>query len=910
LCSYRSNIRFGIESVEPVHQDVDTEETGAYLQVGTGNSQNTTMLPIKTDRFWSYSQQIFTAEEMGGSRTIYTLAFNYSGNTDNELTRSVKVYLAHTQKDEFDFAGKDFIDVDNLTKVYSGRISFDAESGWATVILPTPFVYNGTDNLVVAMVDNSGGSASEVSFVCTGITKSRAAAVSEDYTASLDNTSYLSYRNLCYFRNNIRFGLEYVEPPAHIIDTVETASYLQVGTGTEQYPLPLNTYYGYSYSQQVFASWEMGGERDIYTVSFNYTGNTYGDVERNTRLYMGHTDKYEFDYSTDWVASSDVFNVCSSDIHIDEESGWITFVLRAPFHYNGTDNLVVAVRDNTGDYVDGSVKFLCSEAEYFSSIYEFNDDRPEYNFNTYYGSPLAKRSNIRFGLEYVEQPAVDVDTLEADNYLQVGTGTSVREALPMNTAGKYSYSQQIFNTAEMGEAKTIYSLSFNCVTNDNAEALRNVRIYMGNINTFEFEYNNWVDVLNLEVDSRNGTVSQVYSGELTIPATSSWVTVILDQPFEYDGTSNLVLAWLDNTGTAQTFKRFACTESILGNSIMATSNINPIDLEHTEALVGAVMQSRNNIRFGIESLTVYNLDVSSNDEVMGTVSGSGRYEEGSVVDVKATAHPCFRFEKWSDGETVNPRQFTMTEDVSLTAIFKSISSDTLNYDNGVYNVSLGYRQQNVEWGILLLPQHLASRPQLADVMFFVDGEYSYGEYNLSVYQGTDTLPTEKLLSASKTVEQYTSGWLNFGFDTLDIDTELPLWIILSCESEYPAVASTFNGVGYENGSWWNPNGTWTQQTYGAWMIKAVLPLVEEEGGDDDDAVDMISAETIGVYPNPVSSQLYITGIESGETVEIYSIVGTMVATFTYNGDVVDVENLPAGMYVLRSNGSIVKFVKE
>jgi len=65
-----------------------------------------------------------------------------------------------------------------------------------------------------------------------------------------------------------------------------------------------------------------------------------------------------------------------------------------------------------------------------------------------------------------------------------------------------------------------------------------------------------------------------------------------------------------------------------------------------------------------------------------------------------------------------------------------------------------------------------------------------------------------------------------------------------------------------------------------------------------------------VYPNPVSSQLYITGVESGETVEIYSIVGTIVATFTYNGDAVDVENLPVGMYVIRCNGNIVKFVKE
>jgi len=906
----RSNIRFGLEYVEPEHYVVDTVETDAYLQIGTGNIENVFTLPVQTDNRWSYSQQIFKAEDLGGSRTIYSLAFNYTGNTNVELTRNVKAYLGYTQKDEFDSAGDDFVDVTEMTKVYSGLMRFDAESGWTMLVLDDPFVYNGIDNLVLAVVDVTEREDSEVSFVGSNVIGSLSVSASSYYPVSL-NVSSFSGNNCClhYYRNNVRFGLEYVEPPTHLVDTIETAEYLQVGTGTEESDnLPTNTNYSYSYSQQLFLSYEMGGPRTIYTVSFSYSGNSNSEFYRKLKLYLGHTSSYEYDLGNDWVRSN-LLNVSSQNVLIDEESGLITFVLRTPFYYNGTDNLVVAVRDNTGDYVSPIV-FQCSNVEYQSAIWSSNDEYAIYDLGSEYGTLSRTRNNIRFGLEYVEPPVIEVDTVETDDYLQVGTGTSVREALPMNTSGKYSYSQQIFNTAEMGEAKTIYSLSVNCVTNDNAEALRNVRIYMGNVNTFEFEYNNWVDVLSLEVDSRNETVSQVYSGELTIPATSSWVTVILDQPFEYDGTSNLVLAWLDNTGTAQTFKRFACTESILGNSIMATSNINPIDLEHTEVLVGAVMQCRNNIRFGTENHTVYRLEVSSNDEVMGTVSGSGRYEVGSVVDVKAIAHPCFRFEKWSDGETENPRQFTMTEDISLTAIFKSISSDTLNYDNGVYNVSLGYRQQNVEWGILLLPQHLASRPQLADVMFFVDGEYSYGEYNLSVYQGTDTLPTEKLLSASKTVEQYTSGWLNFGFDTLDIDTEMPLWIILSCESEYPAVASTFNGAGYENGSWWNPNGTWTQQTYGAWMIKAVLPLVEEEGGDDDDAVDMISAKTIGVYPNPVSSQLYITGVKSGETIEIYSIVGTMVATFTYNGDAVDVENLPAGMYVLHSNGNIVKFVKE
>lgn len=899
LLCFRSNIRFGFEYVEPVPQVVDTLETEAYLQVGTGTTNTSNMLPIKTDTRHSYSQQIFTSEEMGGSRTIYSVAFNYSGNTNYDLTRNVKVYFAHTQKDEFEAAGEDFVIADDLTKVYSGVIRFDEESGWTTLVLSTPFVYNGTDNLVVAVVDNTGDEASSISFGCSDITRSRAASVSDYYSISIVNPLSAYDRALCYYRSNIRFGLEYIEPPAHIVDTIETEAYLQVGTGTETTDLPFNTFYDYSYSQQLFASWEMGGPRTIYSVSFNYSSNNNSEAfYRDLKLYMGHTSKYEYDYSSDWIKSN-LANVGSENVLIDGESGWITIVLRTPFEYNGTDNLAVAVRDNTGEYENETVGFMCSVSEYSSAIYRYTDGNATYNLNSSFGSVLNKRNNIRFGLEYMEPPVYEVDTLVTDSYYQVGTGISNREALPINTSDKYSYSQQIFNSAEMGEAKTIYSLSLNCVTNDNAEALRNVRIYMGNVNTFEFEYNDWVASNNLTL---------VYDGELTIPAYSGWITIILDQPFEYNGIDNLVFACLDNTGTAQTLKRFACSESELGNSIIAVSNINPIDLEHTEGLSGMIMQTRNNIRFGTESQTVYSLDVSSDDEVMGSVSGSGRYEEGRVVDVRATAHPCFRFEKWSDGETANPRQITMTEDIVLTASFKSIDSDTLNYDNGIYNVSLGYRQQNVEWGILLLPQHLESRPHLTDVMFFVDGEYSYGDYKLSVYQGTDTLPSEKILEDSITVAQYTSGWVNFGFDTLDIDTELPLWIILSCESEYPAVASVFVGAGYENGAWWNPNGTWTQQNYGAWMIKAVLPLDEDDG--DDNAVDMISTETIGVYPNPVSSQLYITGVDNGETIEIYSIVGTMVATFTYNGDAIDVENLPAGMYMIRSNGSIVKFVKE
>ena len=55
----------------------------------------------------------------------------------------------------------------------------------------------------------------------------------------------------------------------------------------------------------------------------------------------------------------------------------------------------------------------------------------------------------------------------------------------------------------------------------------------------------------------------------------------------------------------------------------------------------------------------------------GTVEGSGTYFEGDTVIIKATANEDFKFVKWSDDNTDNPRTLVVTGDVILSAIFES-----------------------------------------------------------------------------------------------------------------------------------------------------------------------------------------------------------------------------------------------
>ena len=61
--------------------------------------------------------------------------------------------------------------------------------------------------------------------------------------------------------------------------------------------------------------------------------------------------------------------------------------------------------------------------------------------------------------------------------------------------------------------------------------------------------------------------------------------------------------------------------------------------------------------------------ISANDPTMGSVVGSGGYEQGTTATIAAVPAEGYRFVQWSDGNTDNPRTLTVTEDVSLAAEF-------------------------------------------------------------------------------------------------------------------------------------------------------------------------------------------------------------------------------------------------
>ena len=126
-----------------------TNETFAEI----GHNQFIEVLPTQAQVNYSLSEQIYTPAEIGRSGTIRSIGFF---NTDGTMTRNIDLYLAHTNKNAFS-SNMDWTTVTAADRVFSGNVTF-AGLNWTIIEFDTPFDYNGSDNLLVMMEDNTGGS--------------------------------------------------------------------------------------------------------------------------------------------------------------------------------------------------------------------------------------------------------------------------------------------------------------------------------------------------------------------------------------------------------------------------------------------------------------------------------------------------------------------------------------------------------------------------------------------------------------------------------------------------------------------------------------------------------------------------------------------------------------------------------
>ena len=124
---------------------------GEIVEIGQATT-TTTLSPIYTPKNYSYTQQLYTAEEIGASGSITSIAFHWA--FDGAKTFGIDVYMQHTERAYFETSG-DRIPMSDSDKVYTGTINPDHDE-WIKIDLDTPFEYDGSSNLVIAVHRTSG----------------------------------------------------------------------------------------------------------------------------------------------------------------------------------------------------------------------------------------------------------------------------------------------------------------------------------------------------------------------------------------------------------------------------------------------------------------------------------------------------------------------------------------------------------------------------------------------------------------------------------------------------------------------------------------------------------------------------------------------------------------------------------
>jgi len=279
----------------------------AQVVVGEGTTVNEEM-PIEPYYKFSYSQVIYHAGEINASGTITGLKYTATEGTDLANSDGWTIYMGHTSLDqhlvESGSTTVNWVDISELTQVFSGTVTITDQE--VSITLDTPFEYNGTDNLMVAVnetsnVNNSYDSSSH-DFYCTESTG--------------------SYRGLVYYTDSQTIGpIDTSNPPA-------------VTTGNRRQSFANITFEGITQScenptaivvDNIMAntadvSWTSSGSSWEYIV-LTAADDTPGESDTGTVVSTASVSLSGLTEVTDYAFY--VRNICSG-----ENSGWVAGYFR------------------------------------------------------------------------------------------------------------------------------------------------------------------------------------------------------------------------------------------------------------------------------------------------------------------------------------------------------------------------------------------------------------------------------------------------------------------------------------------------------------------------------------------------------------------------------------------------------
>lgn len=177
-------------------------------------------------------------------------------------------------------------------------------------------------------------------------------------------------------------------------------------------------------------------------------------------------------------------------------------------------------------------------------------------------------------------------------------------------------------------------------------------------NLYRYEDNSWV-ISDGVIEEQGGSIW-----------TEKYTVLVLDGVPEPDYMDILTVT-ADGSEYSNTIQSFCICSATAGSTVnvtLASSNIVPVLWEDgsTERVRDFVVEPSN---FGVIATRIMPYFTIATSCDAGSVSGGGIYDWGSSATLEVTPSSGYRFVRWSDGDTSNPRHVSnITADASYHAV--------------------------------------------------------------------------------------------------------------------------------------------------------------------------------------------------------------------------------------------------
>ena len=167
----------------------DTEEKtvtvladGSWIDVALSNQSENSMSPFNVTKKYSLAQTIYDSDSLNcGDVAIKGLMFYYKATNEN-CDFPVEIYLANTDKENFN--DMKAVPEDEFTLVYDGNMSIPVDQTTTMVLFDKPFTYNGKKNLVMMTRGNAGSLLKGIFFMSQYINTDRDKHMWYDFSAT------------------------------------------------------------------------------------------------------------------------------------------------------------------------------------------------------------------------------------------------------------------------------------------------------------------------------------------------------------------------------------------------------------------------------------------------------------------------------------------------------------------------------------------------------------------------------------------------------------------------------------------------------------------------------------------------------------------------------------------------------